>query len=109
MVFRSENDLDLWWVIRESTDVAGGIPNSLVLHTCWGNNSNHDAHGDHHNDHDDHPYVATWLWFCIKKIVPSYPDAPCMAYLPTKRVDYWGKCSNSYPSTMEHMGYSDLT
>ena len=25
-----------------------------------------------------------------------YPDAPCMEYLPTKLVDFWGKCRDSY-------------
>jgi hypothetical protein len=25
-----------------------------------------------------------------------YPDAPCMEYLPTKVVDFWGKCRDSY-------------
>ena len=32
------------------------------------------------------------------------PDAPCMEYLPTKLVDFWGKCRDSYSSTMEHLG-----
>ena len=40
--------------------------------------------------------VAQWRFTKL-----HIPDAPCIVYLPTKLAHLWGKCWDSYSSTME--------
>ena len=46
------------------------------------------------------PISPFWLGLYLYIIVSPFPNAPCIVYLPTKLGDLWGKCWDSYSSTM---------